>query len=214
MKKSIIFNIIFDQERVGRYGKLFKIHKFRTMRLSAKNEQKQYWYLNEAEPPVFKIRNDPRFTRFGKWLAWSGLDELPQIINILGGEMSLVGPRPLIPNEEKRIPKKWRFKRRSVKPGLTSSWFIKGAHKLSFAEWMELDMVDIRQKSFWYDAGIVLKTILAVAINIANLAFTAVSSAFCGQPLRRFSSGSIRSGSKIEEQDHDADDSTGNIEQQ
>ena len=148
------------------------MYKFRTMYPGAEKDQEKYRHLNEADGPVFKIRNDPRFTKFGKWLAWSGLDELPQIINILKGEMALVGPRPLPSDEEEQIPRKWRFKRRSVKPGLTSSWFIKGAHKLSFAEWMELDMKDIRRKSFWRGAGIVLQTIRMVVRNIVNLAFT------------------------------------------
>jgi len=166
--------ILFTQVRVGKDGKLFRLFKFRTMYQGAENDRYKFLYLNEADGPVFKIKDDPRFTKLGKWLAWSGLDELPQIINVLRGEMVLVGPRPLPPDEERQIPRKWRFKRRSVKPGLASSWFVKGAHRLSFSEWMELDMEDIRRKSFWYDFGIVLKTILAAAINIVRLGFTAI----------------------------------------
>lgn len=166
--------LFFIQDRVGKDGNYFKLYKFRTMYPRAEKDREKYRYLNEADEPVFKIRNDPRFTRFGKWLAWSGLDELPQIVNVLKGEMALVGPRPLPPEEERQIPKKWRFRRRSVKPGLISSWFVKGAHKLSFAEWMELDMEDIRRKSFWYDAGIVLKTIGVMTINVVYLVFTGI----------------------------------------
>lgn len=170
--KNCLSQILFVQSRVGKTGVVFNLYKFRTMYPEAEKDRDKYRHLNQADGPVFKIRNDPRFTRFGKWLAWSGLDELPQIINVLKGEMALVGPRPLPPDEEIRIPRKWRFKRRSLKPGLTSSWFVRGAHKLSFAEWMELDMEDIRRKSFWHDAGIVLKTILALAGNLIGLILT------------------------------------------
>ncbi len=161
--------IFFTQDRVGKDGKWFKIYKFRTMRLGSEEDQEKYRRLNEADGPVFKVRNDPRFTRIGKWLARVGLDELPQILNIINGEMGIVGPRPLIPKEEMKIPEKWRFKRRSVKPGLTSSWFVRGAHMLSFTEWMELDMEDIQRKNFWYDFGIILMTSVVLVVNAIKL---------------------------------------------
>lgn len=118
---KIVKRLFFIQGRTGKNGKIFRMFKFRTISPGAERDQKKYRHLNEADGPVFKIRNDPRFTKFGKWLAWSGLDEPPQVINILKGEMALVGPRPLPPDEERKIPRKWRYKRRTIKPGPTSS---------------------------------------------------------------------------------------------
>jgi lipopolysaccharide/colanic/teichoic acid biosynthesis glycosyltransferase len=100
--------VFFRQKRVGKNGKVFTFYKFRNMVKEAKNLKKKYFHLNEADGPVFKIRDDPRYTRVGKFLSHTGLDELPQLINILKGEMSLVGPRPLPVDEEKQIPKKWQ----------------------------------------------------------------------------------------------------------
>lgn len=142
------------------------MYKFRTMYPGAEDDQEKYRRLNEADGPVFKIRDDPRFTKLGRWLAKTGLDELPQIINFLKGEMSLAGPRPLPVNEEAKIPSKWRFKRRTVKPGLTSSWLVKGGHNLKFSEWMELDMKDIDNKNLWYDLKIIGKTISLLIKNL------------------------------------------------
>lgn len=157
---------LFTQTRIGKNGIRFKIYKFRTMYPGAHKDQDKYRRLNEADGPVFKIRDDPRYTKIGRWLAKTGLDELPQIINVLKGEMALVGPRPLPPGEEKHIPAKWRFKRRSVKPGLTSSWVVNGSHRLTFKKWMELDMKDIDRKSLYNDTVIAAKTALMVAKNI------------------------------------------------
>lgn len=136
--------ILFTQKRLGKGGKPFRLYKFRTMIPGAEKLQKKLKYLNEANGPVFKIRHDPRFTKIGKYLANTGLDELPQLLNVLKGEMSLVGPRPLPLNEAKEIPLKWRAKRESVKPGIVSSWVIKGSHQLSFAQWMQLDLGDLK----------------------------------------------------------------------
>ena len=152
--------LFFIQERVGQNGKIFRMYKFRTMYPGAEHDQKKYLELNEADGPVFKIKNDPRFTKIGKWLARTGLDELPQIINVFKGEMSLVGPRPLPVGEEKKISKKWRLRRRSVKPGIISSWVINGGHRRSFREWMEYDIKDISNRNLLYDTVIVVKTIL------------------------------------------------------
>lgn len=152
--------IIFKQKRVGKNGKIFNFYKFRNMVKNAEKLKKKYSHLNEANGPVFKIRDDPRYTRTGKFLSHTGLDELPQLINIFKGEMSLVGPRPLPPDEEKQVPKKWRKKRHQAKPGLTCSWLLRGAHNLSFEQWMRLDLKDIKKSSFVYDLTVFFKTVL------------------------------------------------------
>lgn len=157
--------LFFIQERAGKDGKVFRMYKFRTMYPGAEKDQERYRHFNEANGPVFKIHNDPRFTKIGRWLARTGLDELPQIINVIKGEMVLVGPRPLPPSEEKKIPAKWRMKRRSVKPGITSSWVVSGGHTLKFREWMELDMKDIDKKGSIYDIVIGIKTIALLFIK-------------------------------------------------
>jgi len=127
---------------------------------NAEKLKEKILHLNEANNPVFKIRNDPRYTKLGKFLSHTGLDELPQLFNILKGEMSLVGPRPLPVKEETKIPKKWQQKRRLAKPGLTCSWLLKGAHSLSFDCWMKLDLEDIKNSSFVYDLSVFLKSVL------------------------------------------------------
>lgn len=151
--------IIYRQRRLGRDRKGFLIWKFRTMKKGAHSEQKKYNKLNEADGPVFKIRNDPRFTRFGKWLSWSGLDELPQLFNVIRGEMVLVGPRPLPVTEAESVPKKYES-RFSVLPGITSTWVVKGAHRLSFKEWMKLDIEYVKDKSVKLDIKIVAATVV------------------------------------------------------
>ncbi len=156
----------FKQKRVGKNGKIFYFYKFRNMVKNAERIKKKYLHLNEANGPVFKIRDDPRYTRVGKFLSHTGLDELPQLVNILKGEMSLVGPRPLPINEEKQIPKKWQNKRRQAKPGLACSWLLKGAHELSFKKWMELDLEGIEKSSFNYDLSVFLETVF-LGINLA-----------------------------------------------
>ena len=151
--------IIFKQKRVGKGGKVFNFYKSRNMVKNAEKLKKKYSHLNEAKGPVFKIRNDPRYTRIGKFLSHTGLDELPQIFNILKGEMSLTGPRPLPVDEERKISKKWRQKRKQAKPGLTCSWLLKGAHRLSFKKWMKLDIEDIKKSGFLYDLNIFFKVL-------------------------------------------------------
>lgn len=159
--------VIFKQKRVGKDGKKITLYKFRTMVKNAEALKKKYLHLNETDGPVFKIKNDPRYTRLGKILSHTGLDELPQLFNVLKGEMSLVGPRPLPIMEEAKIPKRWRVKRREVKPGLTSSWLVKGAHNLSFSRWMNSDLEDINNSGFRYDLTIFLKIIM-LGINLVK----------------------------------------------
>ena len=158
---------IFKQQRVGKNKKTFNIYKIRTMVKGAESLKPKYAKMNEADGPVFKIRNDPRYTRIGKFLSHTGLDELPQLINIIKGEMAFVGPRPLPVEEALKIPKKYH-KRFNALPGITSSWVISGAHKLSFDEWMKLDLEYVDSKSLYIDAKIILQTLAMVIKMIAN----------------------------------------------
>jgi lipopolysaccharide/colanic/teichoic acid biosynthesis glycosyltransferase len=151
--------ILFVQERVGKNGKIFIVFKFRTMTVGAKHLQKKYQYLNQADGPVFKVVNDPRFTKFGKILSKSGLDELPQIFNILKGEMSLVGPRPLPWAEERQINIKYRKIRQLVKPGITSPWVVGGASHISFSKWMDLDVLYIEQANLKEDIKVIFRSL-------------------------------------------------------
>lgn len=122
---------IFKQERAGKDKKPFTLYKIRTMTEGAEESKNNYKHLNETDGPVFKIREDPRYTKLGKFLAHSGLDELPQLVNIIKGEMSFVGPRPLPVDEAARVPGKYE-RRFSVLPGITSLWVVKGVHNLNF----------------------------------------------------------------------------------
>lgn len=146
---------------MGKDHRPFWIYKIRTMIDNAENLKSKIEKLNESDGPVFKIYNDPRYTKIGKFLSHTGLDELPQIINVIKGEMAFVGPRPLPIAEAKLIPKKYQG-RFSVLPGITSPWVLQGAHKLSFKKWMESDLVYIENKSFWYDGVIFGKSVLLV----------------------------------------------------
>ena len=140
----------FCQKRVGKNGKIFWIYKFRTMVFDAEKQKSKLTNLNEADGPVFKIYNDPRLTKIGKYLFHSGLDELLQLFNIIRGEMSFVGPRPLPIDERNKISKKY-LKREQILPGIISPWIFKGYHKLSFEQWMESDLKYLEQKNIFYD---------------------------------------------------------------
>ncbi|MEK7592347.1 MAG: sugar transferase [Patescibacteria group bacterium] len=142
--------IFFPQKRVGKDGNVFTMIKFRTMILKAHAKQSHYSYLNEADGPVFKIRNDPRFTSIGRFVSHIGLDELPQLINVLKGEMALIGPRPLPVEEEKKL-KPWMRKREKILPGIISPWVLDGYHTKSFDEWMRSDSEYAKTKSFQKD---------------------------------------------------------------
>ncbi len=149
----------FKQKRLGKNKKPFVIYKIRTMIDNAEKYQSQV--ENQADGPVFKNYQDPRLTKIGKVISRFGIDELPQLINILKGEMSFVGPRPLPVFEAKKIPKKYQ-KRFSVKPGIFSSWVAQGAFHHDFDYWMRLDLQDIKNKGFFYDLSIFLKSVLFV----------------------------------------------------
>lgn len=149
---------LFKQKRLGKDKKPFFIYKLRTMVENAEYLRSKIYYLNEADRPVFKIRNDPRYTEIGRFLAHTGLDELPQLINVIKGEMVFVGPRPLPINEAEKVPKKYE-RRFSVLPGITSLWVIRGADHLSFRKWMEDDLEYIKNKNFFYNLKIIILTL-------------------------------------------------------
>lgn len=149
---------LFKQKRLGKDKKPFVVYKFRTMVENAEHLRSKIYHLNEADGPVFKIDNDPRYTKIGKFLAHTGLDELPQLINIIKGEMAFVGPRPLPVTEAIKVPKKYD-RRFSVLPGVTSLWVVKGADHSSFIKWMEDDMEYIKNKSFLYNLKIIILTL-------------------------------------------------------
>ena len=159
--------ILFSQKRVGTNGKVFNMIKFRTMVRGADKIKENYRHLNQADGPVFKIKEDPRFTRLGKLLSHIGLDEIPQFVNIIKGDMSLVGPRPLPVNEENKIESQYRTLRQTVRPGLLSSWLVNGSHSLSFKQWMEYDLKDVQNASLVYDLKIIFGGLLVV-VDIAN----------------------------------------------
>ena len=151
--------VIFVQERIGLRGRKFKLYKFRTMVVDAEEQRKRYKSMNEADGPVFKIKKDPRITRFGSFLRKTGLDELPQLMNVIKGEMSLIGPRPPL-EEETRQYERWQLQRLSVKPGITCTWQITpDRHEVSFEEWMQLDKKYIENWNLLKDVGLFFKTV-------------------------------------------------------
>lgn len=153
--------ILYVQTRVGAGGRHFPFLKFRSMVKDADDMKAEIEHLNEADGPVFKIKNDPRVTPIGRVLRKFSLDELPQFVNVLLGHMSLVGPRPPLPTEvEKYGEREW--KRLTVRPGITCLWQINGRSDVSFDQWMEMDLDYIRRRSLWLDLCILIKTIPAV----------------------------------------------------
>ncbi|NLH49241.1 MAG: sugar transferase [Myxococcales bacterium] len=156
--------VFFHQRRSGLNGRVFKMYKFRTMVPNAESLQKELTDRNEMSGPVFKIAHDPRVTGVGRWLRRYSLDELPQLFNVLLGDMSLVGPRPPIP-EEVRQYERWQRRRLSMKPGLTCFWQIGGRNQIDFSEWMELDLKYIDNWSLKLDIIILLKTIPVVLLG-------------------------------------------------
>jgi len=155
--------VFFKQQRSGQNGRPFILYKFRTMVTNAEQYKHELEAMNEMRGPVFKVTNDPRVTRTGKWLRKYSLDELPQLWNVLRGEMSLVGPRPLPVDEVKRFSDFAHRRRLSVKPGLTCLWQIGGRNQIfDFKEWVRLDLEYIDNWSLWLDVKILLLTIPAV----------------------------------------------------
>ncbi|MGQ9919943.1 MAG: sugar transferase [Desulfobacca sp.] len=154
--------VFFVQERLGLNKRPFRMYKFRTMVADAEQQQAALAHLNEMQGPTFKIKNDPRITPLGAILRRTSIDELPQLINVLQGEMSLVGPRPLPVRDYQGFREDWHRRRFSVKPGLTCLWQVQGRNTLPFKEWMKLDLQYIDNWSFWLDIRILLRTIPAV----------------------------------------------------
>ncbi|MBM3129811.1 MAG: undecaprenyl-phosphate glucose phosphotransferase [Chloroflexi bacterium] len=155
--------IIFTQKRIGQYGHEFVTHKFRSMRQGAEKEQAALNGLNEATGPLFKIRDDPRRTRVGRWIRRMSLDELPQLLNVLRGEMSIVGPRPPTPEEVEQY-QEWHKRRLDVRPGITGLSQVSGRSDLTFDETAMLDIYYIENWSPWMDLNIMLKTVPTVLL--------------------------------------------------
>jgi exopolysaccharide biosynthesis polyprenyl glycosylphosphotransferase len=164
IKLTSLGPVLFCQNRVGMNQRQFKLYKFRSMVVDAEKHKPGLQHLNERDGPVFKIDNDPRTTSVGKFLRRTSIDELPQLFNVLSGEMSLVGPRPPLPEEVERY--EWMFRKRlSVKPGITCIWQVSGRNKISFDRWMEMDHEYVENWSLWLDLKIIIITIPAVLFS-------------------------------------------------
>ena len=150
-------SIIFSQKRIGLKGKEFKMYKLRSMVEDAEKLKKDLMKSNEMSGPMFKMKDDPRVTRVGKFIRKTSIDELPQLVNVLRGDMSLVGPRPSLPKEVKKF-KPWMKKRLEVKPGLTCFWQVSGRNNIDFEDWMKLDIKYVEERSFLVDIKLIFKT--------------------------------------------------------
>lgn len=150
--------IFFIQSRMGYKKKSFPLFKFRTMVKNAEAQKAKLKKKNEAPAPMFKMKHDPRYTRIGKVLSRTGLDELPQVLNILRGEMSLVGPRPLPLAEARALPKSWDF-RYLVKPGIISEWAVDGSRYQSLQRWQQLEKITLEKGNIFYDLQLIIRTI-------------------------------------------------------
>ncbi len=153
--------VFFKQQRLGKNGKPFQLYKFRSMVNGAEELQEDIIQLNEAEGPLFKIREDPRITRTGRFIRRFSLDELPQVLNVLRGDMSLVGPRPPIPSEVDCY-REWQRQRLGVKPGITGLWQVNGRSDLPYDEMVKFDLYYIERWSLWMDIKIIIRTVAAV----------------------------------------------------
>lgn len=150
-------SVLFSQKRVGQYGKEFNMYKFRSMVSNAEELKAKLMEQNEMSGPMFKMKRDPRITKVGKFIRKTSIDELPQLINILKGEMSLVGPRPSLPKEVAKF-EKWMLERLEVKPGLTCYWQVMGRNDIDFEDWMKLDIKYVHDRNFWLDIKLIFKT--------------------------------------------------------
>ena len=153
--------VFFSQQRTGEHGREFRFFKFRSMALNSEQERDQILDLDETDGPIFKIREDPRMTPIGRLLRRTSIDELPQLWNVLRGDMSLVGPRPL-PTEEANQCSDWEAQRLAVRPGITCIWQVSGRSELDFQTWVEMDLRYIEVWSLWYDLKLLARTVPAV----------------------------------------------------
>ena len=153
--------IFFKQIRSGMNGSTFEMYKFRSMYVDAEDRLEELMHLNEQSGPVFKITNDPRITRIGKFIRKTSLDELPQLLNVLKGDMSIVGPRPALPRETIQYTP-YQMQRLLVKPGITCIWQVSGRNNIEFEEWVELDLEYIQKRSVLLDMKLILMTIPAL----------------------------------------------------
>lgn len=151
----------YSQIRQGKNNKPFKMYKFRSMCIDAEKKKQELMQYNEVDGPVFKMKDDPRITKIGKFIRKYSIDELPQLLNILKGDMSIVGPRPPLPDEVEKY-NSYQMQRLLVTPGLTCFWQAYGRSELSFDDWMHMDMMYIKRRSMWLDINLIVKTVFAV----------------------------------------------------
>lgn len=150
-------SILFSQTRVGKHGAEFKMYKFRSMRPDAEKIKKELIDKNEMSGPMFKIKNDPRITKIGHFIRKTSIDELPQLLNIIKGEMSIVGPRPSLPHEVEEF-EPWMLERLEVRPGLTCFWQVGGRNAIDFENWMKLDVKYVRERNLLLDIKLIFMT--------------------------------------------------------
>ena len=153
--------VFFSQKRVGKNGELFDMYKFRSMVVNAEELKEKLAHQNEMSGPMFKMKDDPRVTKVGKFIRKTSLDELPQLWNVLKGDMSLVGPRPSLPKEVVQF-EGWMYKRLEVKPGLTCYWQVSGRNNIDFEDWMKLDIKYVEERNLWSDIKLIFKTVLVL----------------------------------------------------
>lgn len=153
--------VFFSQKRVGKYGREFDMYKFRSMVVNAEELKEKLSAQNEMSGPMFKMKDDPRVTKVGKFIRKTSLDELPQLWNVLKGDMSLVGPRPSLPKEVAQF-EDWMHKRLEVKPGLTCYWQVSGRNNIDFEDWMKLDIRYVEERNLFVDIKLIFKTIFVL----------------------------------------------------
>ncbi|MDU7252726.1 MAG: exopolysaccharide biosynthesis polyprenyl glycosylphosphotransferase [Clostridium sp.] len=151
-------SIFFIQERVGKNGEYFNMYKFRSMVIDAEEKLYQLKDKNEMSGPMFKMKNDPRVTRIGSFIRRTSIDELPQLFNVLKGEMSLVGPRPNLPREVIKFTD-YQKDKLLAQPGITCYWQVMGRNNIDFEQWIELDVKYVRERSTWVDIKLIFKTV-------------------------------------------------------
>lgn len=149
--------VFFSQERIGFRGKPFNMYKFRSMVVNAEEIKEKLKEHNEMSGPMFKMKNDPRITKIGRFIRKTSIDELPQLINVLKGEMTLVGPRPSLPKEVAQF-EPWMMERLTVKPGLTCYWQVMGRNSIEFEDWMKLDVKYVHERCLTLDIKLIFKT--------------------------------------------------------